>query len=104
MVDRDPIDDVRATEFVTDLFLGFFARVRRGEAMAAPRTRTTMRPFFTWAFSALIDENPSAVAKCGPVRGGQGRLERDTGVTFCYYGEVDERRLALAAKMAIRPN
>ncbi len=40
MVDRDPIDDVRATEFVTDLFLGFFARVRRGEAMAAPRTRT----------------------------------------------------------------
>jgi AcrR family transcriptional regulator len=29
MVDRDPIDVRGATEFVTDLFLGFFARARR---------------------------------------------------------------------------
>lgn len=30
MVERDPFDIDAATEFVTDLFLGFFARVRRG--------------------------------------------------------------------------
>jgi AcrR family transcriptional regulator len=37
MVERDPIDVRGATEFVTDLFLGFFARVRRGERVEIPR-------------------------------------------------------------------
>jgi AcrR family transcriptional regulator len=32
MVERDPIDVDSATEFVTDMFLGFFARVRRGNS------------------------------------------------------------------------
>ena len=31
MVERDPVDLKGATEFVTNLFLGFFARVRRGD-------------------------------------------------------------------------
>jgi len=37
MVERDPIDVRGATEFVTDLFLGFFARIRRPERAASRR-------------------------------------------------------------------
>jgi AcrR family transcriptional regulator len=39
MVERDPIDVEHATEFVTDLFLGFFARIRRGERVPARAPR-----------------------------------------------------------------
>jgi AcrR family transcriptional regulator len=38
MVERDPIDVESATEFVTDMFLGFFARVRKVNA-AGKRAR-----------------------------------------------------------------
>jgi AcrR family transcriptional regulator len=37
MCEREPIDVDSATNFVTDLFLGFFARIRRSDRAAAKR-------------------------------------------------------------------